>query len=218
MKETGIIMSGNHPKLILDGTKTMARRVIKLKPPVNEFGREWSTPFTNDGITWVFTAGFGMATRQLRVKCPYGGIGDRLWVRETWRVGSWDEKWIQSMDDALAAGLISDKDTGVFQWKDGKSPCRWRPSIFMPRWASRITLEITDIRVERVQEINSEDAAKEGVRYASGSYELEWFTPNARERKRIEDFSTLWDSLNAKRGYGWEVNPWVWVLSFRRLI
>ena len=88
----------------------------------------------------------------------------------------------------------------------------------MPRWASRITLEITDIKVERVQEIKSHDATAEGVRYAKGSYEWEWFTPNARCLKRIDDFRILWDSLNAKRGYGWEVNPWLWVLSFKKSI
>lgn len=89
----------------------------------------------------------------------------------------------------------------------------WNPSIFMPRWASRITLEITDVRVERVQEITEEDARAEGFpgeRWATGHGDYSEIAPS-------EQFRELWDKLNASRGFGWDANPWVWVIEFKRI-
>lgn len=86
---------------------------------------------------------------------------------------------------------------------------KWKPSIHMPRWASRINLEITDIRVERLQEINEEDAKHEGVkRINAGDFGMETWS---------SAFRNLWDSINSKRGYGWDTNPWVWVIEFKRI-
>ena len=162
-----------------------------------------------------------------------------LWVRETWRVGAWDgdtgsiavdykadghvrkewmqvadperfEKyWIQSTDDAEKAGLRPNED-GQYHWDMGKAPTRWRPSIYMPREAARIFLRVTNVRVERLQDITEEDARKEGC--MSG---MITGTCNARGQ-----FQDLWDSLNAKRGrgYGWDTNPWVWVIEFERVV
>jgi hypothetical protein len=86
---------------------------------------------------------------------------------------------------------------------------KWRPSIHMPRWASRITLEVTDVRVERVQEISEEDAKTEGV---TPSIVGEWWD----HLKYRAGFQTLWNSINEKRGFGWDENPWVWVVEFKK--
>jgi hypothetical protein len=95
---------------------------------------------------------------------------------------------------------------------------KWRPSIFMPRWASRITLEVTGVKVERVQDISEDDAKAEGairmLNQFDGVYWTHGADKNAYRDVRLS-FFTLWDSINAKRGFGWDVNPWVWVISFR---
>jgi hypothetical protein len=145
------------------------------------------------------------------VKCPYGTVGDRLWVRETWFAdppcdGSWaDTQWsgcgrtiseIPKRFHKQCHCIYRATWTGI--------ELVWTPSIFMPRWASRITLETTDIRVERIQEITEEDIKAEGFqgltkigfRYA---------------------FGQGWNSINEKRGFGWSVNPWVWAISFKRI-
>ena len=197
MKETGIIMSGNHPKLILDGIKTQTRRVIKPQPR----GERQAIMVASNG-TFLYEDWDGSSGIQKLAKYQ---VGDRLWVRETWA------KPIERYADVK----------GAFVYKAGyeKSmgeqffgiPFKWKPSIHMPRWASRITLEITDIRVERVGEISNEDARAEGLTMLAG-LTGGGYLGLANERYAFKD---LWDSLNAKRGYGWESNPWVWVISFK---
>jgi len=134
--------------------------------------------------------------------------GDLIWVRETW----WDRKDRFHKSQDLNA-IHYDADYWIPSEDISHIHCR-RPSIFMPRWASRITLEITDVRVERVQEISSEDVIREGVYIIpeSGSRLLEDFAWLPEEK-----FRPVWDSINLKRGYGWEVNPWVWVIEFKRI-
>ena len=189
------------PKL-LDGSKTMTRRVVKLKPPVSESGREWTIPFTNDGLNWIYTAGFGMATRQLRVKCPYGQVGDRLWVRETWAAHeAYDGRKPSDIPEGVTIECKIEPDAvetdgnGHRKIREGERG-KWRPSIFMPRRASRILLEITGVRVERLNQISNNDVIKEGV-------------------DNLVTFMPLWDRLNGKRGYGWKSNCWVWVITFK---
>jgi hypothetical protein len=195
MKTTGIIMSGDHPKLILEGLKTMTRRVITPQPQGSytlSFGSvfEWQATFLSRG--------------ELILKCPYGGVGDRLWVRETWAVNSlWDDRKPSQIPSS--SGMAGQKQLVWYSDRpkldyQGKT----RPSLFMPRWASRITLEITEVRVERLQEITESDAKAEGADCC----------PNAVSDYR-HHFMVLWDSRNAKRGYGWDKNPWVWVISFK---
>lgn len=234
-KETGIIMSGDHPAKILDDTKTMTRRTWGLKR-VNTCPDDWEFIGLNASGLGEFCNRYdGLG---VRCKCPYGQVGDRLWVRETWRIESFMggepllfgykdgqameentslsdtlnyEEWyervcIQSTEEAQEAfkkGLVCQDKEGYYRWDVGKSPCRWRSSIFMPRWASRILLEITERRAERLQDISYEDAQAEGI---SGAF--------IEMRAR---FAGLWDSLNAKRGYGWDKNNWVWCISFKRL-
>ncbi len=201
--EKPIIFSSDMVKAILDGRKTQTRRVIKFKPLTNEFGREWACPFTNDGLNWVFTAGFGMSARQLRIKCPYGQVGGRLWVREThYRFGMWKkngltktgkQRWqfkplgelIWYMPNPPDVVCKSRKEIGYFK----------RPSIFMPRWASRIDKIIKLLRAEHLLDISEADAKAEGF-------------------NSIGEFFAYWDILNKKRGFGTDMNPWNWVIEW----
>lgn len=180
MKERPILFSGAMVRAILAGTKTQTRRVLKPQPQP-----------CGDGVL-----------RPLITDCPHGYIGDRLWVREA---------WARRLDeDHLSARDIPAPNRWAWYWASGPGKCcntgcagaagRVRAARFMPRWASRILLEIAGIRVERVQEITEDDALREGC-YGAIS---------ARN-----EFTELWDSINEKRGFGWETNPWVWVISFR---
>lgn len=130
-------------------------------------------------------------------RCPYGEIGDRLWARETWAPRS-------NLTLAKIQRPFYRATDGV---GDMKNPSRWRPSIHMPRWASRISLEITDVRVQRLNDINDEDAFAEGVdRCGHDGYHT--------DQGRCA-FRSLWESIN---GVGsWDANPWVWAISFKRV-
>lgn len=242
MKERPIIFSADMVRAILDGRKTQTRRAVKPQLP-SDFS---FAKFLADGRA-VFDVGNGWGVEY--VNCPYGAIGDRLWVREKWRVVGWDdggpytieyadgstmqekenfdydyEKYMryyeQSDKECTDAGLELDEND-CYILKDGVVPTRWRSPIHMPHWASRITLEITDIRVERVQEISERDAGKEGIQdiYVPGVVYIGngETVPKATEATDVETYQYLWDSLNAKRGYPWSSNPWVWVIEFERL-
>lgn len=127
--------------------------------------------------------------------------------------GDGDEYENQSINDFQKAEikghpLVWRDGEKELNWERGHSPCRWRPSIHMPRWASRIQLKITDVRVERVQEITGADVLAEGIR--TGTFEMAGW-------QYINEFKDLWNSINKKRGYGWNENPWVWVVEFERI-
>lgn len=223
MKERPILFSAPMVRAILEGRKTMTRRAVK-----NTIAESWlGVGDPGNGFSPEFVA---LPENHL---CPYGQPGDRLWVRETWRVGAWDSDygriavdyaaspelgktpwldvpdddvfvrlWEQSTDDAMKANLPLDEE-GSYHWEPGKAPTRWRPSIFMPRWASRITLEIKNVRVERLNEISDDDAMAEGVEHF-------WSTP----RPAVANFWRLWESINGPGS--WDANPWVWVIEFKR--
>lgn len=188
MVELPILFSGEMVRAILDGRKTQTRRVVKL--PVSEIGK--MVKYRGD---WVLPCEWS----------PYGKSGDRLWVRETWWQWGGTEKRISYRADTLP----SFAPNGGF-----------RPSIFMPRWASRITLEVVDVRVERLQDISEEDAMAEGL--------TSWISdkvpdvvhygisiPDVWETDPRLTFKRLWDSINARRGYSWITNPWVWAVEFK---
>jgi hypothetical protein len=161
------------------------------------------------------------------VLCPYGAPGDRLWVREAW-------------GNSHAAAHASDENAGPFVYRaDGESTTRtlegrWRPSIHMPRRASRLTLEVTGVRVKRLQDISEEDALAEGIPFVPPQSDDEsgvFLAPGVRQgwgwskEIRSQDrwaptagiaYRVLWDSINAKRA-PWDSNPWVWVVEFQRL-
>lgn len=188
MKETPILFTGAMVRAILDGRKTQTRRVLKYQPEQCHVETQCSYNALLRG-------------------CPYGQPGDKLWVKETFQLCEWfQDHWepaklrneCQSVDKFYAAdGVLPDQ-----------SDLHWRPSIFMPRWASRITLELTAVRVERVQNITEEDAMAEGVDWQATAG-LSRFTA-----KKL--YATLWDSINGKK-HPWASNPWVWVLTFKRI-
>jgi hypothetical protein len=181
MKEHPIIFSSPMVKAILDKRKTQTRRVIKLNKR-----NEW---LLNPDIGWSDEY-IKDPENALIEECPYGQVGDKLWVKETW----WCPQ--KGLPVAYKANLEPQQAERQI----------WKSSLFMPRWASRILLEITEVRAERLQEITEEDAikegCKEGITMPGGHYTAKWY------------FRALWDFLNAKRGYGWDKNPWVWVISF----
>jgi hypothetical protein len=190
-RERPILFSAEMVRAILEGRKTQTRRVIKPQPP----HWRWNDYRWDDECINVATdddkSGY-------YVKCPYGFLGDRLWVRETWQ-------------KCPTCGLLNYRATrntpGICAHCNGKLGL-WKPSIFMPRRVSNILLEVTGVRVERLQEISEEDAEAEGVDFIPSA-------PAALNHRTA--FAGLWDSINAKRGYPWESNPWVWVITFKRL-
>lgn len=188
-------------RAILEGRKTMTRRVV-----THPAARHWTDgrfPGADKPIFLAMAGGQG-GHQGNWIACPYGQPGDRLWVRETW--ATWP-----SMDATKPSRIYQQPVHYAATFDESKilyppsMSKKWRPSIFMPRWASRITLEVTGVKVERVQDISKADAISEGVDLAE---EGSLIGPRF-------NFMNLWDSINAKRGFGWDVNPWVWVISFR---
>lgn len=206
MAERGIIFSAPMVLKLLSGEKTQTRRVVTGKQAL-----DWLQP---GGFTPGFVADPG------NHMCPYGRAGDRLYVRETWAPADYmagagcdrePPQVVAYRADRTARGWNGalqpfDADTNGWNWS--KFDGRWKPSIFMPKWASRIWLEITDVRVQRLQEISGEDARAEGVELGEPG--------TCGAMPRIV-FANLWDSINGRRpGCMWESNPWVWAITFTR--
>jgi hypothetical protein len=192
MIERPIIFSGESIRAILDGHKTQTRRVIKPQPPEGYV-------FQSVGTHAAFANPERPKAHQnewVLVRSPYGGVAEnRLWVRETWR--------------PCYCQKCQRNEIPVHEIEyraDGDDPHGWKPSIHMPRWASRITLRITAVRVERLQDIKTEDIKAEGVNFAEGMTLL--------NQRRFED---TWNLINGKRGYTWDSNPWVWVIEFEKV-
>jgi hypothetical protein len=222
MKETGILFNAAMVRAILDRRKTMTRRVVKDIPRGFEFDGKYGhikSPHPKANRFGAFIRRnneFGGECDIL--PCPYGQPGDRLWVKEKWNACP-----VTETDEGFEAGYpykpipkTKPANACLSYATEGDDDGPWRPSIHMPRWASRITLEITGVRVERVQDITEADARAEGVKprcFAVTDYgakqESYW--------RALPGFTELWDSINAKRGYGWAVNPWCWVVEFRRI-
>lgn len=202
MKERPILFSAPMVRAILDGRKTQTRRAVKFR-----------------GAEDIETAGHGSGPWPWSPElddwcsCPHGEPGDRLWVRETWGLHRIHDKRVFS---ELSPKVWYAADGAL----DGTTLVgKWRPSIHMPRWASRITLEVTGVRVERLHDITEEDALREGIERHSQDDET-WFTAGKNtSRGWYADgraaFRGLWDSINGDES--WSVNPWVWVVEFTRL-
>ena len=186
-REHPILFSGPMVRAILDGRKTQTRRVVKPQPDVSEgYGGCTRLMFKKRNGEALLNEALNAPSPLLYpLLCPYGDVGDRLWVRETWSMGG-NGPFFKATDS------------------DGTVHVAWRPSIHMPRWASRLSLEVTGVRVERVEDITEDDALAEGC---FNEKENDGELPSQVYRR-------LWNSLNAKRGFGWDVNPWVWVISF----
>jgi hypothetical protein len=207
MRERPILFSAPMVRALLAGTKTQTRRVVQPQPPpeATSAGVISSMPPRDDDGEWTWLTGDPRDADSWETldsfRCPYGWIGSRLWVREAWAARL-------DQDHMSAAELYAAGVRWAGYWADGPEKCcntgcagaagRVRTGRFMPRWASRIMLEVVDVRVERLQEITEADARAEGV---SGR----------------DEFRALWDSINAKRGFGWDTNLWVFVVEFRRV-
>ncbi len=221
MNEKPILFSAAMVLAILEGRKTQTRRVINPQPC------EWAerfepAPFKGYGIEgggWIQMTKdeykqLGMA------HCRYGKPGDRLWVRETWKC----EELSPSGEDGVrfradnAFVMIENTREASDRWCDARREYgKWRPSIFMPRWASRIDLKVLNVRVERVQKITRDDAKAEGVSPVwsyDGKKDPSYFERSVLN-PYVANYSVLWDEINGKRGFGWDVNPWVWVVEFK---
>lgn len=227
MRERPILFSGEMVRAILAGEKTQTRRVATKDPSTKsiEWVEDAETLPAGDLYTgWAKHCGAPVC---IPLKCPHGFPGDVLWIRETWA-----RHTLCGSDPAEF--IVMKADGSSWQCKNDGPPdrcchkmdypdwgvSRWRPSIHMPRWASRLSLLITDIRVERVQEISEEDAVAEGVdgdplpELSSDEIELLDYPLWDEARPAASRFSLLWDSINGKRGFGWEKNSWVWCVSF----
>jgi len=239
-------MSAESVRAILAGHKTQTRRVMKPQPAsAPDAAIVCWEPQNNISINMAHISDLALEY------CPYGVVGDRLWVREEWRVDAWREErdlisvdykadgacpreWRQvddedlferlrhqSFDDAKEA--FNEQD--IYIWEPGDSPCRWRRALYMPRAFSRIDLELTDVRVQRVQEISEEDAIAEGVE----PMHVDDFGQTWETHKR--GYGVLWNKINGQRiitqesdmgtitglSCSWDSNPWVWVLTFREV-
>jgi hypothetical protein len=223
--ERPILFSGPMVRAILEGRKTQTRRVVNL-PKDTEWAYEVEVERRGD-FEIAMAANYSGKQQVLRF-CPYGKPGERLWVRETWAHcflrRDYTDEYV-----SVAGYVGSPKPDHVAYKADvdlGDFSGKWRPSIHMPRWASRIALEVTGVRVEQLQEIGEGDAIQEGVEHLSAGLVLNPWR-NYLQGKPGEmvqhcscarrSFQTLWDSINGKRGIGWKENPWVWVVEFRRV-
>jgi hypothetical protein len=222
MKERPILFSGPMVRAILDGHKTMTRRVIKPQPKVDGWRISVEGRLCVDGqlCSEFITNDPACMTEVLSQQpCPYGVVGDRLWVRERWvRIDDTGGTVTDLYKADYDAGLYDERYTADFL-----AHLPWCSPIFMPRYfASRITLEITGTRVERVQDISEDDALAEGCTQGKCScggaaYACTDCMNTGITEPASLNFLDLWNSINAKRGYGCDVNPWVRVIEFRRV-
>lgn len=222
VKERPILFSGPMVRAILDGSKTQTRRIVKPQPRYRDDVSD-PTGITTNGWWWTKPNGTGVHSQDtaeecmakaLKTFCPYS-VGMELWVRETW-AGRTDIDGTQGPERAKHYCMYrADGGEGVrdpLNYHDWGG--KWKPSIFMPRWACRIELELTDVRCQRVQETSHEDADAEGI------HATKWATtPLDLREQRLSlvqlAYSHLWDEINGKGS--WESNPWVWALSFKML-
>jgi len=207
VNEKPMLFSDELVRAIIAGRKTQTRRPITPQPP-------------------VYT------------RCPYGNAGDHLWVRECWRVHKLNTIWHDISVEYRADHTISNwlyctngkmfnrlmqqslEDAGIkkyeaindcYRWEPGNAPTRWRPSIHMPRWASRLTLEIIGTRMEQIQAITDADILAEG--WSCGNDDTQLASTTSEDTRHW--FRNTWDAVYAKRGQGWKANPWVWVVEFK---
>lgn len=225
MKERPILFSAPMVRAILDGSKTQTRRAVK--PPrtrpafiLQDHGNGWWPYQSDDGESALCNDG-----NEHPYNCPYGKPGEQLWVRETWRhtASSLDEA--RAITEDMCSGTAVDYratyiDECVRELGFSKADAEmadsfevWRPSIHMPRWASRITLEITAVRVERLHDISEADAVAEGIARRGEGWA--WYSdPWAYTMSPVTSYSDLWESINGPQS--WEANPWAWVIEFKR--
>ena len=217
-KDRPILFSAPMVRALLAGTKTQTRRIVKYIPALGE-PTEWCHGYLSHNLSDII----GDCSRY----CTYGQPGDRLWVRETWCHKMDDEGIVYNkdggMDPTCAWYRASDPDVVAMDGdgfiksnKDGSESSAWKPSIHMPRWASRITLVITDIRVERLQDISEGDALAAGLKSMAPAFGHGWqsIAPvSGGWAHPVLAYRELWESINGPGS--WDLNPWVWAVSFK---
>lgn len=198
MKERPILFNAEMVNAILSGRKTQTRRIMKVQPENPQLGLrrilESKDSSENGKYFWSQSDACGVKSRSNPFSCPLGAVGDQLWVRETF-------------------GKYRVAPSGFVYRADGELSCgdpeRWTPSIHMPRWASRINLLITGVRVERLRDISDQDAQAEGCVYGRGNGEIDLAV------RPENHFPTLWASIYGAES--WQANPWVWVIEFEQI-
>lgn len=196
-RERPILMSGPLVRAVLDGRKSQTRRPISPVQPRAD-GR------------WP-------AGRDPLPDCPFGQVSDRLWVREAWGLRRPFDRtdWHRGSLRGATEAIIHDEWAVDYRaaWGPNQEGCFWRPSVHMPRWASRLTLRITDVRVERLQDISEEDARAEGVDPHPLRMDMDTGLPMERETARSA-FARAWGGIYGTES--WDANPFVWTISFER--
>ena len=205
MAEHPIIFSTEMVRAILDGRKTQTRRIIKEIPAYYVLGNR---PKSYEEHEYAFLdMADPIGTYPTYTKCPYGQVGDTLWVREALYCDEKGHFGRYKADNKPVGGELP----LVWCWKTKHLSGR-----FMPKIQARIFLEITNIRVERVQDITLEDVIAEGIKDVNKCVYNDDNVFKCDHHDTVNKFKKLWDSLNAKRGYGWDKNPFVWCIEFKR--
>lgn len=235
-----ILFSTPMIRALLDGRKSMTRRIVKPQPFLDAMGNFCSPGKKGQHSCWGQRIDGAPCTRDfVKSRCPYGVPGDLLWVRETFLPdppadhSSWEDEGIATyVSWSGCGGALGDIPQALrtpshvlyrATWKT-EHKWQWRPSIHMPRWASRLTLELTDVRVERLQDMEGQhpsesDAIAEGVNkihHGDGAYYYSAFRNEPHPKNWCDPtdaFRELWEKLNGNGS--WDLNPWVWVLSFK---
>ena len=230
VKERPILMCGDMVRATLAGDKTHTRRAVKMGQihfvgTGGKDGPEWNDPrcwgFEDEHGDWALLR--ATEPSEYQIPCPFGCVGERLWVRENWQQVEQDGATVKPRTELRPSrqGVCYQADGNKCPITYGQVPLKWRPSIHMPRWASRINLEITAVRAERLQEIDALDALAEGV---EGTHVITGTLKESGGRERTGEFiegcprdgyAQLWDQINGPGA--WDLNPWVWVVEFKRI-
>lgn len=231
MSEKGLLCCGEMVRAFLDERKIQTRRVIKPQPKACNHAAYVEAEWNNEPSAFICDekddgwychyCGNGCNPMGIGFKCPYGKVGDLLWVRESiCHIGNMyddskegDFALVEYKDGTQREIKFEDNPPSELWWGQTHNPV-WKSPIYMPKWAARIWLEIIGIRVERVQEINEKDAMAEGV---CPENLMEDESDGLGYQRYRFSFKNLWNKLNSKRGFGWEKNPWVWVLEVKKV-
>lgn len=212
MKARGMIFNSEMVRAILDGRKTQTRRIVKGTDGAVKFCKEWDINGEEIFVVLGEKDHTGMNPVFGAISCPFGAVGDRIWVRETWA-----EAGACAPDLKLYRANYPEHVPSIYENVPPAEEIRWTSSIHMPRWASRILLEITDVRVELLNAISEEDARAEGI-IDGGCLNCGEPEPCGcanPEPDATDAFAYLWQSIYGQEN--WNANPWVWVIEFKRV-
>lgn len=216
MKERPILFSTPMVQAILEGRKTVTRRTTGLEL-INESPDDWTGVFMDKENKWQAECEGWDGYHLKEVKCPYGQVGDVLWVRESFQV-------FDTLDRIISLKDFKENGVRIYSFKQqepervakyGGETEKWKPSIHMPKSIARIWLEITDIKVERLQDISEDDAEAEGIELVEHNCFKNYNEKDPFQflEDPIGSFQSLWQSINGTEN--WNANPWVWVVSFK---